>query len=181
MAQLVKNPPANAGDASDTSLIPRRGRSPAGGNSSPLQYSCLGYSMDRGAWWAAIYGVTQSRTRLKWLSSSKDVKKLEILNTAGENRKWCSHSRKVWQVLKKLNTNLPYSPAISLLGIHLREMKMDVSTKTITHECSHQHHSKQASSGERTKGGLPTQWNATQPPRGMEQQCMLQQAWILKI
>ena len=37
---------------------------------TPLQYSCLGNPMDGGAWWAAVYGVTQSRTRLKRLSSS---------------------------------------------------------------------------------------------------------------
>ena len=40
------------------------------GNGNPLQCSCLENLRDRGAWWAAIYGVTQSRTRLKWLSSS---------------------------------------------------------------------------------------------------------------
>ena len=40
------------------------------GNGNPLQYSCLENPRDRGAWWAAVYGVTQSRTRLKQLSSS---------------------------------------------------------------------------------------------------------------
>ena len=35
------------------------------GNGNPLQYSCLENPRDRGAWWAAVYGVTQSRTRLK--------------------------------------------------------------------------------------------------------------------
>ena len=40
------------------------------GNGNPLQYSCLENLRDGGAWWAAIYGVTQSRTRLTWLSSS---------------------------------------------------------------------------------------------------------------
>ena len=40
------------------------------GNGNPLQYSCLENPRDGGAWWAAIYGVTQSRTRLRWLSSS---------------------------------------------------------------------------------------------------------------
>ena len=39
------------------------------GNGSPLQCSCLENPRDRGAWWAAVSGVTQSRTRLKWLSS----------------------------------------------------------------------------------------------------------------
>ena len=40
------------------------------GNGNPLQYSCLKNPLDGGAWWAAIYGVAQSRTRLKRLSSS---------------------------------------------------------------------------------------------------------------
>ena len=41
------------------------------GNGNPLQCSCLENPRDGGAWWAAVYGVTQSRTRLKRLSSSK--------------------------------------------------------------------------------------------------------------
>ena len=40
------------------------------GNGNPLQCSCLENPRDGGAWWAAVYGVTQNRTRLKWLSSS---------------------------------------------------------------------------------------------------------------
>ena len=39
------------------------------GNGNPLQCSCLENPRDWGAWWAAVYGVTQNRTRLKWLSS----------------------------------------------------------------------------------------------------------------
>ena len=46
----------------------------AEGNGNPLQCSCLENPRDRGAWWAAIYGVTQSRTRLKWLSITHSVK-----------------------------------------------------------------------------------------------------------
>ena len=41
------------------------------GNGNPLQYSCLENPRDGGAWWAAVYGVTQSRTRLKRLSSRR--------------------------------------------------------------------------------------------------------------
>ena len=48
MAQMVKNPPANAGDVRGVGLIPESGRSPGEGNGNPLQYSCLGNSMDRG-------------------------------------------------------------------------------------------------------------------------------------
>ena len=40
------------------------------GNGNPLQCSCLENPRDRGAWWAPVYGVAQSQTRLKWLSSS---------------------------------------------------------------------------------------------------------------
>ena len=43
------------------------------GNGNPLQCSCLENPRDGGTWWAAVYGVTQSRTRLKWLSSSKSI------------------------------------------------------------------------------------------------------------
>ena len=42
------------------------------GNGTPLQYSCLENPRDGEAWWAAVYGVAQSQTRLKWLSSSSD-------------------------------------------------------------------------------------------------------------
>ena len=43
------------------------------GNGNPLQCSCLENPRDGGAWWAAVYGVTQIRTRLKWLSSSSSI------------------------------------------------------------------------------------------------------------
>ena len=59
VAQLVINTLANAGDTRDTSLIPVSGRSPGGGNSNPFQYSCLKNPMGRGAWWAAVHGVTK--------------------------------------------------------------------------------------------------------------------------
>ena len=49
VALAVKNPPANAGDVGS---IPWLGRSPGGGNGNPLQYSCLRYPGDRGAWQA---------------------------------------------------------------------------------------------------------------------------------
>ena len=61
---VLKNLPADAGDARDAGVIPGWGRSPGGGNGNPLQYSCLGSPMDRGAWWAAVHGVAKSQTRL---------------------------------------------------------------------------------------------------------------------
>ena len=51
-------------NAGDSSSIPGSGRSPGGGNGNPLQYSCLGNPMDRGAWRAAVHGVAKSQTRL---------------------------------------------------------------------------------------------------------------------
>ena len=53
---VVKNPPANAGHAGS---IPGLGRSPGAGNGNPLQYSCLGNPMDRGAWQAIIHRVAK--------------------------------------------------------------------------------------------------------------------------
>ena len=59
---MVKNPPAYVRDARDTGSILGSGRSPEVGNGNPLQYSCLEDSMDRGAWWATVHGVTKSQT-----------------------------------------------------------------------------------------------------------------------
>ena len=61
---MVKNPHANVGDATDTGSVPELGRSPEGGNGNQLQYSCLRNPMDRAAWQATVYGVTNSQTRL---------------------------------------------------------------------------------------------------------------------
>ena len=61
---MVKNPPANAGDASDADSAPGWGRSPGEGNGYPLQCSFVENSTDRGAWWTVVHGVTKSQTRL---------------------------------------------------------------------------------------------------------------------
>ena len=53
---MVKNLLANAGDASS---IPGVGRVPGEGNGNPLQYSCLGNPMDRGAWRVTVHGVAK--------------------------------------------------------------------------------------------------------------------------
>ena len=49
------------------------GRSPGEGYSNPLQYSCLENPMDRGPWWATLHWVSKSWTRLKWLSTQRQV------------------------------------------------------------------------------------------------------------
>ena len=58
---VVKNPLAVT---RDSVLIPESGRSPAEGNGNPLQYSCLGSPMDRGAWWAIVHELQRVRHNL---------------------------------------------------------------------------------------------------------------------
>ena len=60
---MLKNLPADAGDARDTGSIPGSGKSPAGGNGNRLQYSCLGNPMDRGAWRATVPGIAKNQTQ----------------------------------------------------------------------------------------------------------------------
>ena len=55
---MIKNPPASAGDARDTSSNPGSGRFPGVGNGSLLQYSCLDNSTGRGAWWDTLRRVS---------------------------------------------------------------------------------------------------------------------------
>ena len=64
---VVKNLPANAGDMG---LIPDLGTSPGEGNGNPLQYSCLGNPMDRGAWQATVHGVAKESATAEQLNHS---------------------------------------------------------------------------------------------------------------
>ena len=71
MAQLVKNPQANAGDTRDADLIPGSGRALERGNGNLFQYSCLGNPMDRRAWWTKVHRVPENH---RWLSYWAHVK-----------------------------------------------------------------------------------------------------------
>ena len=57
---MVKNPPANAGDAGVSGSVPGSGRSPGGGNGNPLQYSCLENPMDREVCQDTVHRVAES-------------------------------------------------------------------------------------------------------------------------
>ena len=61
---VVKNLPVKAGGLRDTGSIPGSGRFPGGGNGNPLQYSCLGNPLDRGAWKLIIHRVAKNQTQL---------------------------------------------------------------------------------------------------------------------
>ena len=75
------------------------------GNGNPLQCSCLENPRDGGAWWAAVYGVAQSWTRLKWLSSSSSSSSIPI------------------QVFKKANIFIFLGPLIIIWSISFRKKK----------------------------------------------------------
>ena len=59
---VIKSPLANAGGIRDVSLIPGSGRCPGGGHGKPTPVFLLENSMNRGAWWATVHGVTKSQT-----------------------------------------------------------------------------------------------------------------------
>ena len=69
VAQMVKNLAAMQESQVQSSWDP--GRSPGGGHGNPLQYSCLGNPMDRGAWWPTVHRVAKSWTLLKRLSRAQ--------------------------------------------------------------------------------------------------------------
>ena len=70
---MVKNPPANVGDARDAGSIPQLRRSPGAGNTNPLQSSCLEIFMDRGAWQAKVPGIPKSSDRTEHAHSTSAV------------------------------------------------------------------------------------------------------------
>ena len=70
---VVKDAPANTGDARNTGLSPGSVRSPGVGNGNPLHYSCLKNSRDRGAWWTIVHGVTKGTERLSTLTHIDSV------------------------------------------------------------------------------------------------------------
>ena len=79
---MVKNPPANAGDAGVMGSIPGSGRSLGGGNDKPSQYSCLKYPMDRGTWQAIVHRVAKS-----WAQLIEKLQKLQY-HTVSLSHNW---------------------------------------------------------------------------------------------
>ena len=73
---MVKSLLAKAGDVRGASLIPGSGRSPREGNGNPPQYSCLENSVDSGAWWGTVQGVTKESDMTERLNSYKSLSPL---------------------------------------------------------------------------------------------------------
>ena len=84
---------ASVYNVGDPGSSPGLGRSPGEGNGNPLQYSCLENPMDRGAWWATVYGVTKCRTRLSDFASLHSADKL---NKQDDNIKPCHTPFLIW-------------------------------------------------------------------------------------
>ena len=87
---------------------------PGEGNGNPLQYSCLENPRDDGTWWVAVYGVTQSQTRLKRLSigSSKKQEGSNIYFCFIDYAKAfdCVDHNKLWKILKEMGITEPDLP-----------------------------------------------------------------------
>ena len=140
---------AFASNAGHLGSIPGSGRSPGEGNGNPLQYSCLENSVDRGAWWAAVYGVAQSQTRLKRLSSSRDLfKKIRVtkgtfhakmstikdrngmdLTETGDIKKWQEYTEEIYK--KYLHDPDNYNSVIIHLEPDILECKVKWALRSI--------------------------------------------------
>ena len=93
MALVVKNPPANAGDAAtNAGLILGLGRFPGGGHGNPFQHSCLENPMDRGAWQVIVHGVTKESGTTEGLNTTHmSWEKLRGLSLLARGSLYSSH------------------------------------------------------------------------------------------
>ena len=116
---MVKNPHANSGNVRVLGWIPGLGRSPGGGNGTPLQYSCLESPMDRGAWWVMVHGVAKSWTRLsvyafqKYSSQHSPPTALLLLSLSPLGN--YSFLLPLYTNIKRLSKGHPSAPAPSIL------------------------------------------------------------------
>ena len=118
---MVKNLPANAGDMG---LIPGLGRLSGEGNGNPLQYSCLGNPMERGAWWATVRGVKRVRYNLgtkqqqKYFRQKKWVSALcfhSILETLSLIKYYVVSELNVYTWMPMLDRQFPTTKVLDLL------------------------------------------------------------------
>ena len=102
----------------DVGLIPGLGSYPGGGLCDPLQYSCLENRMDRGAWWAAVHGVTKSWTQLKPLI-------MHIGTQLGSGGKGSNQGSPVPEPIFLAATHSDFSTLFFLLSGIMKECKLN--------------------------------------------------------
>ena len=112
---VVKNLPANTGDLGS---VPESGRSPGQGNGYALQCSCLEKPTDRGAWWATVHGVAESR-----LNTQADTQEQTEHAAVGGSVRGALLQEVIWEsVARGLRIYLPSDLATPFLGTHQREI-----------------------------------------------------------
>ena len=90
---MAKNSPAKAGDTGNTVSITGQGRSPGAGNGNPLQCSCLGNPMDRGAWQATVHGAAKGSDMTEQLGMQRAHTPYEAQRWALERRMRMNRAR----------------------------------------------------------------------------------------
>ena len=98
------------------------------GNGTPLQCSCLENPRDGGAWWAAVYGVAQSRTQLKRLSSSSSSSGINYLITYFVL--WFRPYQNCWDCLCISHHYIVYLKCVILLSVNCASIKQKRITGT---------------------------------------------------
>ena len=149
MAQVVKNPPASAGDARNTGSIPGSGRSLGEGNSNPLEYSCLENSMARGAWWAQ--SMRSQRVGHDW---------------AHKHTHSSSFAVKVYDSMRRKNISFIFLTLKVVIG--LVPEKDGISTLHLgsSAESSYEYTEQLFEDSEKKRGGLgrkTSMWSTTEP------------------
>ena len=100
------------------------------GNGNPLQCSCLENPRDSGTWWAAVYGVTQSRTRLMWLSNNNFNMSTFLKKWSGISVLWSGNIHSIWgQGLYHPDLNLWQTNALLLQCSSIEQTSKVGSTK----------------------------------------------------
>ena len=125
---------ASVYNAGDLGLSPGSGRSPGEGNSNPLQYCCLENPMDRGAWYATVYGVTKSWTRLSDFTSLHFFQSLQMytfsshLNKTEQQKQPLLHSMSPFQKCSKIRLSLFSLLRSSLFCLDLFKLRFHLNS-----------------------------------------------------
>ena len=145
---MVKNLPANTGDAGNSGSVPGLGRSPGGRHGNPLQYSCLENPMGKGAWQAAVHGewlqTAESQAWLKrysmhhtqlnynpehWKESSRKTSTFALLTMPKPLTVWITTNCRKFLKRWKYQTILPASWKICM-QVRKQQLELDMEQQT---------------------------------------------------